>query len=106
MWKLLAAAKKYNFNSIKPDPERLEPLRNMHKQKKQKSKERAIGMFSYYCQFIKSFSDKIQPLVKVDRYPINSDTEITFYQLKKDIEASVVTSTDDTLSLVVETHAS
>ena len=63
-------------------------------------------MFSYYCQFIKSFSDKIQPLVKVDRYPINSDTEITFYQLKKDIEASVVTSTDDTLSLVVETHAS
>ena len=62
-------------------------------------------MFSYYCQFIKSFSDKIQPLVKVDRQ-INSDTEITFYQLKKDIEASVVTSTDDTLSFVVETDAS
>ena len=61
--KLLAAAKKYNFtfnrnksiisvdavkllgysishNSIKPDPERLEPLRNMHPPKKTKIKRK------------------------------------------------------------------
>ena len=83
--KFLAPAKKHNFifnennsiisvdtvklcgcvishESIKPDPERLEPLRNMHPPKYQKSKQRVIRMFSYYSQFIKNFSDKIQPI--------------------------------------------
>ena len=129
MSKLLAAVKKHNFTfnenksiisidtvkllgyvishkSIKPDPERLEPLRNMHPPKDQKSKQMVIGMFSYYSQFIKNFPDKIQPLVKADTYPINPDAENAFYLLKKDIEASVVTSLDETLPFVVETGAS
>ena len=129
MSKLLAAAKKHNFTfkknksiisvdtvkllgyvishkNIRPDPERLEPLRNMYPPKDQKSKQRIIGMFSYYSQFIKNFSDKIQPLVKADTYLINSDAENTFYILKKDIEASVVISIDETLLFVVETDAS
>ena len=90
--------------SIKPDPERLEPLRNMHPPKDQKSKQ--IGMFSYYSQFIKNFSDKFQPIVKEDTYPINSDAENAFCLLKKDIKASVVTSIDETFPFVVETDAS
>ena len=80
--KLLVAAEKHNFTfnenrsimsvdtvkllgyvishkSIKPDPEWLEPLRNMHPPKYQKSKQRVIGMFSYYSQIIKEISDKI-----------------------------------------------
>ena len=99
--KLLAAAKQHNFTfkknksiisvdtvklldyvishkNIRPDPERLEPLRNMYPPKDQKSKQRITGMFSYYSQFIKNFSDKIQPLVKADTYLINSDAENAF----------------------------
>lgn len=63
-------------------------------------------MFSYYSQFIKNFSDKIQPLLKTDIYPINSDAKNAFYLLKKDVKTSVVASIDETLPFVVETVAS
>ena len=63
-------------------------------------------MFSYYSQFIKNFSDKIQPLLKTDIYPINSDAKNAFYLLKKDVKTSVVASIDETLPFVVETHVS
>ena len=52
------------------------------------------------------FSYQIQQLVKTDTYPINSDTENAFYLLKKNIEASVVKSTDKILPFIVETDAS
>lgn len=51
-------------------------------------------MFSYFSNFIKNVSGKIQALAKADTYPINSDAENA---LKKNIEASAVTSIDKTL---------
>ena len=63
-------------------------------------------MFPYFSQFIKNFSDKIQPLVKADKHPINSDAENTSYQPKKDIEASVVLTIDETIPFVVENEVS
>ena len=68
--------------------------------------KRVIGMFSYYSQFIKNFSEKIEPLVKADTYPINSDAENAFYLLKKDTEVFVVTSIAETVPFVVETDTS
>ena len=60
-------------------------------------------MFSYLSNFIKNVSGKIQALAKADTYPINSDAENA---LKKNIEASAVTSIDKTLPYVVATEAS
>ena len=60
-------------------------------------------MFSYFSNFIKNVSGKIQALAKADTYPINSDAENA---LTENIEASAVTSIDKTLPLVVATEAS
>ena len=78
----------------------------MHLPRYQNPKQRLVGMFSDCSQFMKNFSDKVQPIVKADTYPINSDAENAFYQLKKDIETSAVTNIDETLPFVVETDAS
>ena len=47
---------------IKPDPERLKPLRDLPPPKDVKSQKRLVGLFSYYSKWIKNFFEKIRPL--------------------------------------------
>ena len=51
-----------SHNSIKPDPDRLQPLKNLPIPTNSKAKQRAVGLFSYYSKFIKNYSNKIRPL--------------------------------------------
>ena len=127
--KLREAAKKYNltFNEnktisstssiqllgyciekgkIKPDPERLQPLKNLPVPSDAKSLKRAVGLFSYYSQWIPKFSDIIHPLVNCKDFPLKSDHINAFNYLKTLIENSVITTIQNDIPLVVETDAS
>ncbi|VDI81091.1 Hypothetical predicted protein [Mytilus galloprovincialis] len=46
---------------LRPDPDRMKPLRELPVPHSPKSVKRAMGMFSYYSQWIPRFSDKIKP---------------------------------------------
>ena len=63
----------YNISDgvIRPDPERLRPLKNMPEPFDQPSLKRIIGMFSYYSSWIKDFSNKIAPLVRTKTFPLS-----------------------------------
>ena len=45
---------------IRPDPERLRPLRDLPVPHDSKSLNRCLGLFSYYSQWIPEFSDRFQ----------------------------------------------
>ena len=47
---------------IRPDPERLRPLRELPIPHDSKSMSRCLGLFSYYSRWIPVFSDKVKPL--------------------------------------------
>ena len=62
-------------------------------------------MFFYYSQWIKNFSKKIRPLVRVKHFPITEASK-AFDLLKKDIKQSVVGAVDESLPFEIETDAS
>ena len=127
--KFLEAAKKYNmtFNeeksifstdiltlfgsviskgTIKPDPERLHPLKELPPPQNIAAQRHVIGMFSYYSKWIPKFSEKIRPLIQNKQFPISESALQTFEQLKLDIENSVIYAIDDSIPFEVETDAS
>ncbi|GFO16016.1 retrovirus-related pol polyprotein from transposon 17.6 [Plakobranchus ocellatus] len=93
---------------IQPDPDRLKPLRDLNEPHNAKSKQRVIGMFAYYyySSWIPKFSDKVQPLVKNNIFPLPQEVKESFELLKKEIEMAAVTTIDHESPLVVETDAS
>ncbi|KFD62568.1 LOW QUALITY PROTEIN: hypothetical protein M514_25304 [Trichuris suis] len=70
---------------IRPDPTRLQPLRDLPVPKDKKSLQRTLGLFAYYSQWIFNYSTKL---------------------LKRDIEKSAVQAIDESLPFEVETDAS
>ena len=76
------------------------PFRNL------KSQKRVVGLFAYYCKWIKILSDKLRPLTHNTEFPIAGDALIAFNLLKCDIESSVICSVDESLPFQVETDAS
>ena len=127
--RLMAAIKKYNLTTnpskevyfvtslsilgnlvsqgeVRPDPERLRPLRELPVPHTAKSLRRAIGMFAYYSKWIPKFSDKIAPLRQANSFPLDDRAVDAFNNLKKDIELSVVCTIDESLPFELETDAS
>ena len=127
--KFLEAAKRYNFTfneskssyrqttidflgyiitngTLKPDPERLRPLREFPTPTDMASLRRAVGMLSYYSSWISRFSDKIRPLVCATDFPMCEAAINAFQELKKEVEAAVVSTIDENVPFVVETDAS
>lgn len=92
--------------SIKPDPERLQPLLELPIPKTKKELERVLGMFSYYAQWIQNFSTKVHPLVASQSFPLSRDAIEALETLKEDISSAVVVTVDKSIPLVVETDAS
>lgn len=91
---------------IKPDPERMAPLRQLPPPADPKAQQRAVGMFAYYSQWIPQFSDKINPLVKNKTFPLPPHVNRAFEQLKTALEDAMITTIDYNIPLVVETDAS
>lgn len=91
---------------IRPDPERLEPLKALPLPQDTKALRRAVGMFSYYSQWISKFSEKIRPLTGATSFPLGADARDAFAAMKGEIEKSVVRSIDEGVPFVMETDAS
>ena len=91
---------------VKPDPDRLKPLRDLPAPKDGKALKRAIGLFSYYSQWIPKFSELIHPLVACTEFPLNSTLLSSFNEVKSLIENSVINIIQNDIPLVVETDAS
>ena len=55
----------YNISQglLRPDAERLRPLRELPIPQNKTSLRRVLGLLSYYSQWIPNFSDKIRPLI-------------------------------------------
>ena len=91
---------------IRPDPDRLQPLRDLPLPENISSLKRVMGLFSYYSKWIANFSEKLQPLSSVTTFPLPTSAIKAFNILKDDIEKSVVSAIDESLPLILETDAS
>ena len=92
--------------TIKPDPERLQTLRDFPLPTTPKAQQRIVGLFSYYSQWISHFSDKISPLVHNTIFPIPDSVKVSFLNLKTELEKAMLVSVDFSKTFVVETDAS
>ncbi|XP_071814632.1 uncharacterized protein [Apostichopus japonicus] len=91
---------------LRPDPERLRPLKELPIPQNLKALRRCMGMFAYYARWIPNFSSKIKPLTESPTFPLGEEAVKAFDRLKADIENSVVTAIDETIPFEVETDAS
>ena len=91
---------------IRPDPERLSPLRNLPVPRDSKSLNRCLGLFSYYSHWIPEFSNRIKPLTRCKSFPLSPEAVTTFDSLKKIVEEAFVAAIDETIPFEVETDAS
>ena len=68
---------------IKPDPERLCPLRELPPPSNARSLKRALGLNAYYAKWIPEFSLKIHPLVNTTEFPLSQNALDAFNTVKK-----------------------
>ena len=92
--------------TIKPDLERLRPLRELPPPHDLPSLQRVVGMFAYYAKWIPRYSEKIHRLVHCRNFPLEAAVVQAFNGLKDGISNSVMLSIESTVPMVVETDAS
>lgn len=92
--------------NIRPDLERLRPLREMPAPRTAKALKRVLGLFSHYSRWIPQYSDKVAPLLYAKTFPLLPEAVNAFHEMKKVIENSVVASIDESLPFEVECDAS
>jgi hypothetical protein len=92
---------------VKPDPDRMQPLLDLPVPHNTASLKRCLGLFSYYSQWVKKFSDKIAALTANNAsFPLNEKAVFAFECLKEEIAASSISSPSDNGLLVIESDAS
>ena len=79
---------------MRPDEERLKPLREIPLPHNISSLHRVIGLFSYYSQWIKNFYDLKRPLVQSKSFPLSSEADQAFERLKCEIKDAVLQNID------------
>ena len=78
------------YGMMKPDPERLKPLRELPLPVAMKTLQHAVGLFACYAKWIPRFSNKILKLKAVKSFPLDAAYLADFKFLKKFIvEASL-----------------
>ena len=95
-----------SHGSIKPDPERMKPLINLPIPENPAALKRALGLFSYYSQWIPKFSEKIKSLTGNPNFPLSDEAKHAFSEIKQDIAKSSLSSPNDSQVLVLESDAS
>ena len=68
---------------IKPDPEGLQPLRELPPPTNSKSLKRVLGLFAYYAKWIYQFSGKIYCLKQTTSFPLDNSVLADFENIKK-----------------------
>ena len=91
---------------IRPDPERLMPLREFPLPQNKKALQRVLGMLAYYAKWIQNFSEKAKPLMTAESFPLNDEARRVFENLKDELARVSLQSIDETLPFVVECDAS
>ena len=91
---------------LRPDPHRLQPLRDLKPPSTIKSLQRCLGMFGYYAQWIPQFADKIYPLSHSTSFPLSQEALQAFQALKIELEKASLQSIEEHVPFVVETDAS
>jgi transposase InsO family protein len=127
--KFLAAAEKYNLTlnkekckfsvrsvtllgyvisnkTIKPDPNRLQPLLDLPIPQDTASLRRALGMLSHYCKWIPRFSERVRPLLQKNPFPLSDEAISAFKALKDDVAKATMAAIQDDVPFRVETDAS
>lgn len=64
--------------------------------------KRIRGMFAYYAKWIPEFSEKIQPLVKADRFPLEEKALKAFNTLKSELCRATLWAIDENLTLQLD----
>ena len=93
---------------IKPDSERLRPLKDFPFPVNSKQLKSVLGRFAYYAKWIDRFADKVRPLANANVFPINKDIKAfqAFQLLKQKLESAALHSIDESKTFVVECDAS
>ena len=91
---------------IKPDPEKLHPLKEQLPPKNSKSAKRALVMFAYYAKWIHNFSDKIRPLGENTKFPLETKVLKMFKQIKQELKVAILKPIDESLPFEVECDTS
>lgn len=91
--------------TIRPDPDRLRPLRELQPPDTSASLKRAIGMFAHFSSCIPQFSQKIASLTRTT-LPLKGEALKVFQDLKQDIENAALAPVDNEAMFIVETDAS
>ena len=95
-----------SHQSIKPDPERLQPLQDYPPPSNVPSLRRALGMFAYYAKWIPQFSDKIRPLADTTSFPLDKEALASFNALKDELARVALSPIDEDIPFLVECDAS
>ena len=92
--------------SLKPDSERLAPLRNLNAPLDKAALRRALGLFSYYSHWIPQFSKKIAPLLTETKFPMCNESLNAFSDMKNEICSAALAAFDEDQPICIETDAS
>jgi len=74
-----------SYQTLKPDPERLQALFDLPIPSSAKELKRVCGMFAYYSRWIPNFSQKARPLLLAFHFPLGPEAERAFAELKSDL---------------------
>ena len=93
-------------NTIRPDLSRMQPLLDLPLPGNPASLQRALGIFSYYAQWVSRYSDRIQPLIGNPQFPLSEECRTAFEDVKHQKAGALIVCPNSTDTLVLETDAS
>ena len=93
-------------HTIKPDPNRLEPLLKLPTPSTKSMLQRGLGLFAYYSNWIQKYSDKIRPLTQSSTFPLSEEACNAYEAIKREISEAIVVAPEDSIPFVLETDAS
>ena len=92
--------------TLRPDPERLQPLRDLPLPTDSSSLKRTLGLLSYYSQWIPNYSNRISPLLTVKTFPLDSVACQCLHDIKEDVCRASVAALDENVPMEIESDAS